>query len=112
MRDELSILRFLGLAARAGKVVSGFDQVTASIENNDARLLLISSDISRNTLSKLLDTGSKEGIRMPCAYSFSTKYELGRAIGKPDRTLVAVTDDGFAQKLSAMLEEEYEEDNH
>lgn len=43
---------------------------------------------------------------MPDAYSFSTMYELGRAIGKPDRAIVAVTDQGFADKLSAELSKE------
>lgn len=43
---------------------------------------------------------------MPDAFSFSTKYELGKAIGKPDRAIVAVTDQGFADKLSAELSKE------
>ncbi|MCR5592542.1 MAG: ribosomal L7Ae/L30e/S12e/Gadd45 family protein [Saccharofermentans sp.] len=104
MTDGLNTLKFLGLAARAGSVVSGFDQVTSSVRRGQAELLIIATDISRNTLSKLLDIGSKEGVKMPEAFSFGTQYELGRAIGKPDRALIAVTDKGFADKLSAMLQ--------
>ena len=106
MSDELNILRFLGLAARAGKVISGYDQVEASIRKGTVKLLIISGDISRNTLSRLLDIGTKEGVTMPDAFSFSTKYDLGKAIGKPDRAIVAVTDQGFADKLSAELSKE------
>lgn len=106
MSDELNILRFLGLAARAGKVISGYDQVEASVRKGTAKLLIISKDISRNTLSRLLDIGTKEGVTMPDAFSFSTKFELGKAIGKPDRAIVAVTDQGFADKLTAELSKE------
>ncbi len=106
MRNELNILRFLGLAAKAGKVISGFDQVESSIRKGTAKLLIISTDISKNTLSHLLDIGAKGDVTMPDAFSFSTMFELGKAIGKPDRAIVAITDTGFADKLSAMLSEE------
>lgn len=106
MRDELNILRFLGLAAKAGKVISGYDQVETALRKGTVKLLILSADISRNTLSQILDIGAKGDIEMPDAYSFATKEQLGRAIGKPDRAVVAVTDTGFADKLSAMLAQE------
>ena len=105
MRDELNILKFLGLAYRAGKVVSGFDQVTAAVRRGQVKLLILASDISRNTLSKLLDEGYRLDAGLPDAYSFSTQAQLGQAIGKPDRALIAITDQGFADKLSDMLSE-------
>ena len=106
MQNELNILRFLGLAAKAGKVISGFDQVESCLRKGNAKLLIISTDISKNTLSRLLDIGEEESVNMPDAFSFSTMFELGRAIGKPDRAIVAVADQGFADKLTAMLQEE------
>ncbi len=106
MRDELGILRFLGLASKAGKVISGYDQVEACLNKGNAKLLIISTDISKNTLSRILDIAERLDDRMPPAYSFSTKFELGRAIGRPDRALVAVTDTGFADRLSALLQME------
>ena len=106
MSDELNILRFLGLAAKAGKVTSGFDQVESAIRKGNVELLILSKDISRNTLSQILDIGAKGDVKMPDAYSFATKEQLGKAIGKPDRAIVAVTDEGFADKLSAMLSKE------
>ena len=106
MRDELNILRFLGLAAKAGKVTSGYDQVETALRKGTVKLLILSTDISRNTLSQILDIGAKGDITMPDAYSFATKEQLGKAIGKPDRAIVAVTDKGFADKLNAMLAQE------
>lgn len=112
MSDEEKILKFLGLAARAGAVESGFDAVMGAIVKKKAELLIISRDISRNTLNKLLDLSSKYELPSK-AYSFSTMEDLGFAIGKPARTLVVVTDQGFANKLVSMLDafEYKEEDN-
>lgn len=108
-----NILRFLGLAAKAGRVTSGFDMGVSAIKKGHARLLILSEDISRNTLNKLLDEVSKANINMPDAYSFGTQFELGNAIGKPDRAIVVVTDDGFAKKLSEMLSQlDEQEDIH
>lgn len=112
MNDEEKILRFLGLAARAGCVESGFDAVSGSILKNKVEVLIIARDISRNTLNKLMDLSSKTELPTK-AYSFSTMKDLGFAIGKPDRALVAVLDQGFANKLVSMLDAfEYEEEDN
>ena len=65
MRDELNILKFLGLAARAGKVISGFDQVESALRRGKVKLLILSSDISKNTLSRILDIGRDLDKDMP-----------------------------------------------
>jgi len=106
LQDELNILRFLGLAARAGKVISGYDQVVSALNKGQVKLLILATDISKNTLSRILDIAQNSDLDMPDAFSFSTMFELGKAIGKPDRAIVAVTDKGFADKLSAMLSKE------
>ncbi len=105
MISEEQILRFIGLAMRAGKVASGYDVTVSTIANGQARLLMISKDISKNTLGKLLHRIEADGTDAPDAYSFSEARKLGDAIGKPDRAILAITDEGFAGKLSTMLEE-------
>ena len=99
-----SILKFLGLAARAGKVISGFDAVISGVRNGEVKLLIITTDISGNTLSKLLDEGERPGTDLPDAYSFGTASEIGGAIGRPDRVIVGITDEGFSSRLSEMLD--------
>ena len=111
MKDEKSILGFLGLAAKAGKVISGFDRTVISVRNGQAKLLILAQDISRNTLSDLMDIISREDLKMPPAISFGSQYKLGCAIGKPSRAVMAVTDEGFARRLCEMTDE-FKEDNH
>lgn len=105
MSSKEQILSFLGLAMRAGKVISGFDMVVSSLKRKEVKLLIIAEDISRNTLDKLLDVASKLDEDSPDAYSFGTSFELGNAIGKPSRAIIAITENGFATKLSSMFSE-------
>ena len=86
MTDKKRALGMIGLAARAGKAVSGSDAVNGVIRSNKVELLIVTRDISRNSLEKILKnlTGDKE---IPC-YRFATSDDLGDALGKPDRKSV------------------------
>ena len=109
MTDKQRAYGMIGLAARAGKVASGSDAVTGAIRSGNVELLIITKDISRNSLEKILkNTGSKE---ITC-YSFGTSEELGYALGKPDRTVAAITDKSFAEGISAILEKIGEEEEN
>ena len=109
MTDKERVYGLIGLAARAGKVASGSDAVTGAIRSGNVELLIITKDISRNSLEKILkNTGSKE---ITC-YSFGKSEELGYALGKPDRTAAAITDKSFAEGISAILEKISEEEEN
>ena len=101
MTDKERAFGMIGLAARAGKVVSGSDSVIGAIRSNNVKLLIITRDISRNSLDRILKnmTGENE---ITC-YSFSTSDELGDALGKPNRTVAAITDKSFAEGISGKL---------
>ena len=109
MTDKERAFGMIGLAARAGKVVSGSDSVIGAIRSNNVKLLIITRDISRNSLDRILKnmTGENE---ITC-YSFSTSDELGDALGKPNRTVAAITDKSFTEGISAILETIGEEED-
>ena len=109
MTDKERALGMIGLAARAGKVVSGSDAVTGAIRSNNVKLLIITRDISRNSLEKILKNLNGDD-EITC-YSFSTSEELGDALGKPNRTVAAITDKSFAEGISAILETLGEEED-
>ena len=109
MTDKQRVYGMIGLATRAGKVASGSDAVIGAIRSGNVELLIITKDISRNSLEKILkNTGSEE---ITC-YSFGTSEELGYALGKPDRTVAAITDKSFAEGISAILEKIGEEEEN
>lgn len=98
---------------RAGKVVSGYDASMAELKAGRGELIIISKDISTNTLDSLMNLAERYEGEFPGAFSFASMSELGMAIGRPDRAILVITDKGFADKLTEMFEdyEDTEEDS-
>ncbi|GMB08418.1 ribosomal protein L7Ae-like RNA K-turn-binding protein [Thermolongibacillus altinsuensis] len=90
----------LGLANRARKVISGEELVVKEIQRGRAKLVILSEDASDNTKKKITDKCTF--YRVPLC-KVADRYELGWAIGKGARVVVAVIDEGFAKKLQTML---------
>jgi len=95
------LLSILGLAMRAGKVVSGEDMVLRAIRSRKAKFILLSQDAGKNTKKRI--TNKCEFYQVP-VYQYGTREELGKAIGKPERVVIAITDAGFAQKVKQLIQ--------
>ncbi|NJI51705.1 YlxQ family RNA-binding protein [Bacillus subtilis] len=91
----------LGLANRARKVVSGEDLVIKEIRIARAKLVLLTEDASSNTAKKVTDKCNY--YKVPYK-KVESRAVLGRSIGKEARVVVAVTDQGFANKLISLLD--------
>lgn len=89
-------LSFLGLAKRAGKVVSGEFATEKAVKSLKAYLVLVAEDASRNTKKEFTDMCSFYETELRICGS---KDELGHAIGCEYRASVAVTDEKMAQAL-------------
>lgn len=114
MSSRDKILRFIGMARRAGKIVFGFEAVKAAVMKDEIFLLIVSEDVSPNTLNKLIDAGGEYSGKYGkdlSFFSFGTKDELGAAIGKDAKAVIGISDKGFSDKLSEMLEELDETNN-
>ncbi len=90
----------LGLAARARKLVTGEELVIKSIRKKEVHLVIVANDASDPTKKKLQDKCQHYGVTLKFA---AERGELGAAIGKYERVVVGVTDEGFAQKLLSLL---------
>lgn len=88
--------QLLGLAARAGKLVSGEEQVLRAIRSGSAFIVLLSEDAASNAAKKISDKCNY--YRVPLSIA-GTRRELGRAIGKGERVVIAVTDPGFSKTM-------------
>jgi ribosomal protein L7Ae-like RNA K-turn-binding protein len=94
-------MSLLGLANRAGKVISGEELTVKQIRSGKAKLILLSADASRNTEKKITDKCNSYEVPMKIV---ENRHLLGQAIGKEARVVVAVMDDGFAKKLVTLLD--------
>ncbi|HET7522007.1 MAG TPA: YlxQ family RNA-binding protein [Bacillales bacterium] len=92
----------LGLANRAGKIASGEDTVLAAVRSQQAKLVLVAGDASERTREMWENKCRYYEIPL---YAVADRFELGRAIGKAHRVVVAVKDPGFSQKLAALLDQ-------
>ncbi|MBS4217710.1 YlxQ family RNA-binding protein [Bacillus sp. FJAT-49711] len=95
-------MSLLGLANRARKIISGEELVVKEIKNGRAKLVLISKDASSNTSKKIQDKCTYYDVPFRFVES---REKLGHAIGKDERVVVAILEDGFAKKLTSMLDE-------
>ncbi|WP_411346149.1 YlxQ family RNA-binding protein [Paenibacillus sp. WLX1005] len=93
MNNELSLL---GLAMRAGKVLSGDELVLKAIRSREAALVILAGDASANTQKKFRDKCSSYQIPLLVGYD---RDSLGTSIGKEGRVIIALTDQGFAGLL-------------
>ncbi len=96
--EELSLA---GLAAKAGKVVSGEFAVEKAVKTGKAFLVVIARDASENTRKKFYDMCSYYQVPI---YTIGSKEELGRAIGKEYRASLALTDENFSRAVINKIE--------
>lgn len=96
------LFQFLGLAARARKIITGEELVLKEVRNGRAKLVLLATDASKNTSKKIQDKCAFYNVEY---HLFGDRYQLGHAIGKESRVVIAITDSGFAKKMSSLLNE-------
>lgn len=92
----------LGLANRAGKVVSGEEPVLAAVRGHEAKIVLLAADASARTKETWRNKSDYYGISLR---TVPDRFILGKAIGKDHRVVVAVNDKGFSKKLTALLDQ-------
>ena len=94
------VLSMLGIAAKAGKVVSGEFSTEKAVKTGKAYLVIVSEEASDNT--KKMFENMTEFYEVPM-YVFGTKDELGRCIGKEFRASLAIIDENLANAVEAKL---------
>ncbi len=93
-------ISMLSIAAKAGKLCSGEVQCEAAITDGKASLVIIAGDASANTEKKFSNKCTYYGIPY---IVYGEKEVIGRAIGRENRSCVAVTDEGIADCISLAL---------
>ncbi|MDP4170491.1 MAG: YlxQ family RNA-binding protein [Bacillota bacterium] len=94
-------MSLLGIANRARKITSGEELSVKEIQRGKAKLVLLSADASANTTKKITDKCKSYDVPLKLV---DNRQSLGQAIGKEARVVVAVMDDGFANKLLTLLD--------
>lgn len=94
----------LGLAQRAGKVISGDNTCRAKFQA--IKLVILSEDCSDKTREYFKYHCTKEGKPI---LIFGSRIDLGMALGKSPRTVVGITDFNFARQIIKLVAGEEKE---
>ena len=98
-------LRLLGLAARAGAVLSGTERVREAARAGTLRYVIVAGDVSANTQDKLIPLLESRRVRHRIV---ATRVALGNAVGRPPASALGITDAGLAKRVAALLESKEE----
>ncbi|SDB40391.1 Ribosomal protein L7Ae [Streptococcus henryi] len=89
----------IGLAQRAGKVISGEELVVKAIQTGKAQLIFLANDAGPNVTKKITDKSNYYKVEVSTVFN---ALELSAALGKP-RKVVAVADAGFSKKMRTLM---------
>ena len=92
----------LSLAQKAVKVAGGSLAAEKAIKGGSAHLVLLAADASGNTTKKYSNMAAWYQVPLR---TFLNREELGRRIGKAERSVLAVTDGNLAEAIQKQLEE-------
>ena len=95
------VLSMIGLAMKAGKLVSGEYMTEKTVKTGKAYLVIIAEDASANTKKDFSDSCSY--YQVPIVI-YGTKEDSGHAMGKQIRASLAITDEGFAKEIMKKVE--------
>ncbi len=94
------IYSFLGLATKAGKLISGEETCERMLKSGKICLVIVAEDASDNTKRKFKNMCDYRKVDIEY---FGSKEMLGRFTGKKIRSVIAITDRGFAGHLKEMI---------
>ena len=101
MTNENKIFQLIGLACKAGRIVSGEEMCERAIRSGKAVLMIITEDASDNTKKKFRNMCKFREVEM---LVMGDKETLGKFTGKSLRVAAAITDCGFARKIKMLSE--------
>ena len=102
MEQRHKVLQTIGLATRARRLVSGEDTCQRQLRAGKGQLCIVAEDASDNTKKRFSNMCNYHKVEI---VFFGQKEELGKFTGKEIRTVIVITDDGFAKKIKELLAE-------
>ena len=100
MENDAKLCGLIGLATKAGRIVSGTDACLETIQKGKVNLILIACDCSERTKSTFYKEAGKYNIAI---YEVLSIEEISKAIGKPNKAVIGIKDVGFSNKVISII---------
>lgn len=94
-------LQLLGLAMRAGQVISGEESVLREVRAKAVYLVILANDVAPTTEKKLTDKCRSYQIPL---LKYGTRVQLGQSIGKGERVVIAIREPGFTRAIQESVQ--------
>lgn len=94
------VLEMLGLAARAGALVTGTDAVRRAVREDRIRRVVLAADAAEGQRQKVVPL--LEARAVPFHVLF-TRVELGAAAGRAPTSAIGITDMNLARRVGELL---------
>lgn len=95
------LLSMLSICQKAGKIVSGEFAVEKALQDGSALYVIIANNASENTKKKFENKSFYYKIEY---IIYEEKEVLSNSIGKYNRTVFAILDEGFYKKIREYIE--------
>ena len=99
---EQRVMNLLSMAARGRRIVSGAFVAEEALKRKQGTYLLLAADASEETKAKFTRMAAQ--LNVPAA-ELLTMQQLGHCLGKEYRAVAVLIDRGFADRLSAYLQD-------
>jgi len=94
--NPAAVLSLLGISYRGRKLISGQENVLRGCDSGKVFLVILAEDSSENTRKKIERLCSRKNIPF---FSWCHSAKLGKAIGKDQRKVIGITDNGIAKEI-------------
>lgn len=94
---------YLGLARRAGKIVSGYQTCVHTISKGNIKLIIVASDAAENTKDKFENLCSRYDVGFEV---YGTIDKLSEMTGFTGRGIYGITDRNFAEVMIKEIQNE------
>jgi len=94
---------YLGFAAKSRNLVSGYQTCLHAIKQKKLKLLILSEDLSENTVKKLSKLSKENEIPLRI---YGKSEELSKTTGSQERGVFGITDVNFADVIKREIDGE------
>lgn len=93
---ENKVKSYMGFAAKARKLVTGYNTCIYMMEKRRVKLILITEDLSENSVKKMVSAARNYAVPYRI---YSDKATLSHITGNVDKGIYGITDENFAKVI-------------
>ena len=96
------VMSYLGFAAKARKIVNGYNTCIFMMEKRRVKLLVLAEDLAENSKKKMVSAAQKHAVPYKI---YGTMDEISQITGTSGKGIFAITDDNFASVILKEIEQ-------